>query len=120
MKHNHGEGIETSTDLEITNMHGIVNERELCKEKRKKMKRVRLRNQYIKRGMLFLESFDRLEHNLKTEILSNQIDQFISICYVFGTSLANPKEIYRIHLPTGNIIMFNAGIEGYSNIYYPY
>ena len=81
---------------------GTLDERKLLKDKRNKIKRNRLRARYIKRAMIFLDSYERLECNLRKEILSLHADEILSICYIFGTSLVSPKEVYCMQLPEGN------------------
>ena len=101
MKHNQAMTLE-SKPLEDIYQSGNLSEKGLATLKKKKARNDRLRAKFIKRSAAFLELYEKLEYNLRTEAFSYRMDEVHSICYIFGTSLISPKEIYRIQLPAGN------------------
>ena len=103
MKHTRAQEVENKEPFGDSNAIANQNKKELLKERRNKIKSNRLKEKYIKRSMTFLEVYEKLEYNLRTEILSHQMDEVESIIFIFGTSLVSPKEIYRLQLPAGNI-----------------
>ena len=104
MKHTRAQEEENKKSHEDSNSMIHHYDKELHKKNRNRIKSNRLKEKYIKRCMIFLEVYDQLENNIKAEILSRQIDEISSILFIFGTSLVSPKEIYKLQLPTGNII----------------
>ena len=103
MKHNQAMAL-VNKPLEDIHKKDNLGEKELARLKRKKAKHDMLRAKYIKRSTAFLEFYEKLEYNLRSEAFSHRMDEVISISYIFGTSLILPKEIYRIQLPTGKLI----------------
>ena len=79
---------------------------ELPRDRKRRARAARLKTKYIKKSHKFLDIYNKLEYYLRTELMSNRIKDVISICYVFGTSVASPKELYRIVLPKGKYSTF--------------
>lgn len=101
LKHSHLVEPENIQQMKIPGSNVSYIAHELPRDRKRRARDARLKTKYIKKSHKFLDIYNKLEYCLSTELMSNRIKDVISICYVFGTSVTSPKELYRIVLPRG-------------------